>query len=88
MVSEKQAGPNVNSLHGFEVIDRIKYQLEEACPLIVSCADILAIAARDAVAVVNVHIYIYIYIHTHLSLSAFHLTTVSLYISSITRWLQ
>ena len=48
-VAEKDAPPN-QSLRGFGSVQRIKAKLDAACPGTVSCADVLALMARDAVA--------------------------------------
>ncbi|GAB4859656.1 hypothetical protein Ancab_011137 [Ancistrocladus abbreviatus] len=46
---EQGALPNKNSVRGFNVINTIKANVEAACRATVSCADILALAARDGV---------------------------------------
>lgn len=54
--SEKDAVPN-QSTDGYDVVDDIKTALENVCPGVVSCADILAIASQILVsAVTYIHI--------------------------------
>ncbi|GMP66909.1 hypothetical protein CsSME_00027076 [Camellia sinensis var. sinensis] len=50
--AEKDAFPN-QSLRGFQVIDAVKSALEKRCPGVVSCADVLALVARDAISLIH-----------------------------------
>lgn len=47
--AEKDASPNL-TVRGFDLIDQAKQALEAACPSTVSCADIITLATRDAIA--------------------------------------
>jgi peroxidase len=50
--SERTAIPN-HTLRGFNAVDAVKRALEAACPGAVSCADALALMARDSVALLG-----------------------------------
>ncbi|KAI4367476.1 hypothetical protein MLD38_023210 [Melastoma candidum] len=47
--TEKTAVPNLSIGPAYAVVDDVKAQLEAACPGVVSCTDIVALAARDSV---------------------------------------
>ncbi|GLJ25109.1 hypothetical protein SUGI_0480210 [Cryptomeria japonica] len=49
--NEKNATPNLTlRAKAFEIINDIKKRVDKACGVIVSCADIIALAARDSIA--------------------------------------
>ena len=51
--TEKTAGSNL-SVRGYELIERLKAALEAECPGVVSCADIVVVATKVVIKLVNI----------------------------------
>lgn len=56
---EQDAPPNLSlRATAFEIIDKIHSQVNEQCGAIVSCADIVALSARDSIVLVSIYLII------------------------------
>lgn len=54
---EKNATPNLTLRpQAFQIIEELRSLVQNQCGSVVSCADITAVAARDAVVLVNTHL--------------------------------
>ena len=55
-ISEKYAPPNLSlRARAFEIIDDLRAILHKKCGRVVSCTDIITIAARDSVYMVHIY---------------------------------
>ena len=76
--AEKDSPLN-KGLRGYHVVDSIKAKLETACPGVVSCSDVLALAARDSVRIVRLG-YSYFTFTCHSSAPILHRVSGPVYI--------
>lgn len=78
--SEKDAAPNRGSVDGFDIVDDIKTALENVCPGVVSCADILALASQISVDLVQNRNHHYFQQNFNLFVSSFSYENIVYYV--------